>query len=344
MTSIRPSSVPLVFLLPLLLLAGACGGETSSALNAPDLRADRPAHAGGGNGGGGGGDGGDTGTTSDPTVSDVTPDSAFQSLTLDVEVTGDGFDEGSVVSWAIDSVETTAITTNRTTFVSKRKLVANITVDSDAPTLLYDAVVTTGRGRRGIGTELLEVKEGLLDATFEEAADASVGSLTDDGGSSSYRAFRLENGNFQTRIGIEENEWKENADRCVTVHVTAASDGGTLFGPACVTVENMATRAVDDGDANLALMPTGATAPTRANVLFETDRRKFAQLWYGAAKTDCDGGGGVPSDPATKASVTRLTGRSWTITADSALFCERTGKRFTPVLARATFTIGALEP
>lgn len=102
-------------------------------------------------GGGGGGSG-------DPTVSSVDPDSAEQSTTLDVIVHGNDFVTGSDVDWLIAGAATDKIVTNSTAFLNKKRLRANITVAADAPTVLYDARVTTPPGRRGIGSEVLRVK------------------------------------------------------------------------------------------------------------------------------------------------------------------------------------------
>jgi hypothetical protein len=106
----------------------------------------------------------------DIVVSSVDPPEAEQGVTLDVAVLGRDFPKGTDEScidpvvedctWAefgIDEVVTPKVKTNSTTWVSSRKLIANITIDAEATPALYDAIVTF-RGRRGIGAEKFEVK------------------------------------------------------------------------------------------------------------------------------------------------------------------------------------------
>jgi TolB protein len=99
-------------------------------------------------GGGGGG----------PIVSSTNPNDAPQDTTLDVVVAGSGFDRGSTAEWAIAGVPSSKVRTNSTRYVSSKQLVANITIALDADTVLYDVLVTTSRGKKGIGTELFRVR------------------------------------------------------------------------------------------------------------------------------------------------------------------------------------------
>jgi TolB protein len=75
-----------------------------------------------------------------------------------VRVLGSGFDQGSRAEWAIAGVPSTKIVTNSTRFVSSKELVANIRITFDADTVLYDVLVTTSRGKKGIGTEMFKVR------------------------------------------------------------------------------------------------------------------------------------------------------------------------------------------
>ena len=102
---------------------------------------------------------GKPGSGTDPTVDAVDPTAAPQDTTLDVRVLGTGYDRGSMAELALDGVVTEKVKTNQTKFVSSAELIANITIALDAQTALYDVLVTTSRGRKGIGTELFEVKE-----------------------------------------------------------------------------------------------------------------------------------------------------------------------------------------
>lgn len=97
------------------------------------------------------------GGTSGPTVKDVQPDSAAQDTTLDIVVSGSGYDQGSQVTLALQGVPSEEVRTNATAFVNSRKLIANITIAADADTGAYDVAVTTLDGRRGIGIEMFTV-------------------------------------------------------------------------------------------------------------------------------------------------------------------------------------------
>lgn len=98
------------------------------------------------------------GPNGDPKVNAVDPDTATQDTTLDVTVTGSGYDEGTGVTFELGGVFTGKVVTNSTRFVNSRKLIANITIAVDADTGLYDVVAMTSKGRKGIGTEMFEVK------------------------------------------------------------------------------------------------------------------------------------------------------------------------------------------
>lgn len=108
-----------------------------------------------------------------PTVRAADPDSGLRNTTLDVRVLGSGFDNGSKATWALagdTDPATTKITTNLTRFVKSGELVANITIAADAPLALFDVVVVTLAGKKGIGIEKFAVKQGqtLYGFTFEQ--------------------------------------------------------------------------------------------------------------------------------------------------------------------------------
>ena len=127
-----------------LALAAACGTQdiTSPAESAPAFA------KGGGTG---------------PTVRSTSPSGTSPGTTLDVRVFGSGFDNGTEATFAIDSVPTPNVVTNRTTFVSSSELVANITVSDAADLTTYDVIATTTGGKKGIGTELFLVSYRLSD-------------------------------------------------------------------------------------------------------------------------------------------------------------------------------------
>lgn len=98
------------------------------------------------------------GGSSGPSVKSAEPDNAPQDTTLDVAVSGSGFDRGSTAQWAIAAMPSSKVRTNSTRFVSPKQLVANITIALDADPVLYDIVVTTATGKKGIGTEMFAVR------------------------------------------------------------------------------------------------------------------------------------------------------------------------------------------
>lgn len=118
----------------------------------------------------------------DPTVTAAAPDNATQDTTLDVILTGSNFDAGSSAQWAIAGVPASKVRTNSTSFVSSKRLVANITIAADADPVLYDVIVTTAAGKKGIGTEMFAIRLKLtplpsgpsLDFAFSDGTSHNV--------------------------------------------------------------------------------------------------------------------------------------------------------------------------
>lgn len=96
--------------------------------------------------------------TGDPTVESVIPASATQDTTLDVRVLGSNYDRGSTVAMLLDGQVTTKVRTNSTRYKNGGELVANITIAADALVAAYDVLVTTSRGKKGIGIEKFAVQ------------------------------------------------------------------------------------------------------------------------------------------------------------------------------------------
>jgi probable HAF family extracellular repeat protein len=95
--------------------------------------------------------------TAGPTVKAALPASAPRNITLDVQITGTGFENGSIARWLLNGAEDLRVRTNETRFVSSTSIVANITISPDAEPSLYDIAVITPLGKRGIGTEKFTV-------------------------------------------------------------------------------------------------------------------------------------------------------------------------------------------
>jgi probable HAF family extracellular repeat protein len=112
-----------------------------------------------------------------PQITATDPDTGFRNTTIDVQVLGSGFDQGSKATWALDgdtTFATTKIKTNSTRYVTSKKLIANISIGSDSPFDLYDVAVVTSSGKKGIGLEMFAVTYqltnlGTLGGTRSEA-------------------------------------------------------------------------------------------------------------------------------------------------------------------------------
>lgn len=87
-------------------------------------------------------------------VTSINPTSAFRDVTLDVHLLGSGFEQGSRAVWALGTdtaFATTKVKTNSTSFVNAGELVANITIQPDAPIGSYGMLVVTTSGKKSSG-------------------------------------------------------------------------------------------------------------------------------------------------------------------------------------------------
>ena len=99
-----------------------------------------------------------TAASTDISVTSATPDSATQDTTVDVTISGSNFVSGATATWALAGVaDPTQVRTNRTTYVSSRKIIANITISATATVAKWDVQVTAGT-KGGIGTEMFAIK------------------------------------------------------------------------------------------------------------------------------------------------------------------------------------------
>jgi hypothetical protein len=101
---------------------------------------------------------GKTAPTSTPTVTSTQPAESPRGITLDVQINGSGFDNGSKASMPLHGVLDDRVRVNSTRYVKATQVVANVTLASDAVLDRYDVVVTTTSGKKGIGTEAFTVQ------------------------------------------------------------------------------------------------------------------------------------------------------------------------------------------
>ena len=113
-----------------------------------------------------------------PTVTTVDPAEAPQSITLDVRVLGSNHDQGSRVDFARAGVIDPKLQVNSTTYLSGTELVANVSIAVDAAPVSYDVLVTSSRGKKGIGTERFAV---LVPLELLAPAGGSVEDVSDNG-------------------------------------------------------------------------------------------------------------------------------------------------------------------
>ena len=199
----------------LLGLAGwGCAGEPATAPSVAQ------ASAGGGRG---------------PAVKSTSPRFAARGITLDVRVLGSGFDQGSRAVWALNRDTTFAVTkvkTNSIEFVSSTELVANITIEADATLDLYDVLVLTAGGKKGIGIELFEVTTEIIDlgAGLNSTATAinDLGQVVGRGGAGS-GAFLWQDGTL-TDLGVLPGMTSSQAeDINASGQVVGSSGNGSVY-------------------------------------------------------------------------------------------------------------------
>ena len=299
------STLPLLLgTLAVALTFGACTDDPAGP--AP---AETPAFKPGGVPGGGGGGGPDPDVL--PTVAAVDPDSATQDTTLDVLVLGSDFDEGSWAEWLIDGAPDpqNRVRTNTTTYVNSKRLVANITIDADAATEIYDVEVTTSKGRKGVGIELFRVKVKAepipVDATLRDADGDGVQS----DGAGAYPSEIDEIGNLflDARVATERRVCFDFAGQ----PGAPAEDvsGVDLCDNAWITTFDTAE------SGGLQAMGLGATKPVRLGVSWVKDRYN----WSLAFGRDCLSGDLIPEDLA----VATATGPdSWEVDGLRATLCR----------------------
>jgi len=276
----------------------------------------------------GGGGGGVSVTATDP-------DSATQDTTLDVVVSGSGFDQGSQAQWAIAGVPSAKVVTNSTRFVNSKRLIANITIAVDADTGLYDVIVTASTGKKGIGTELFAIKTKVQDtpitATYRDATSDGVVSdaqlrpgldPTYTDGLDGVDAKILANGNYK----VTALNGSSIRKFCFDFH---GQDVGGLLPDAFCDNGYQATSS-PDVSGGLPAMAPGSTMTTASSVVWVINGFNWFLRFGGG---DCQG----TQVPTKRAVVTRsVDGVSWTMRSpdgEKALLCRM------PVKGRPSVTL-----
>lgn len=238
------------------------------------------------------------------------PDSATQDTTLDVVITGSNFDAGSSAQWAIGGVASSKVHTNSTQFVNSKRLIANISIAVDADTVLYDVIVTTSTGKKGIGTELFAIKHKAADtpitAVFRDAAsDAILSDAQIRSGDPTYIdgvdsvGAQITGGGGYLFLDVRTQTSRK---LCFDFH----GQPGAPYTVVCD--DGYATTSV--GDPNLLAMTVGTTATTRFGVVWVKDGYNWS-LKFGK---DC-------ADnflPDRRAAITRVDAATWLIESPPA--------------------------
>lgn len=296
------SSIRSRLLTGLWLAASAIGCGVPTSDDTPELS---PARSGGG-------------TT--PTVTTFNPKQAMQDSTLDVFVTGTGYDASSAVTMLLNGKSTTKVKTNSTTLISSTDLVANITIAADAVVGEYELQVTNAGGKKGIGIEkfevLLRTNPGQWDApqltiTFGQGSGGTDALRGDDVGNSSYPdpGQIASNGNLMFWLNTGH-------PRAVLVRTTAF-DGLTRDRIFTNTHVN------PGGDNSFGLL--GMVAGTSGTAVFEAELNIGLEpvrvVRYGK---DCKGATIAGNRVVTTRSA---DGRTWTIVGTNGVDCQASSRK-----------------
>lgn len=255
-----------------------------------------------------------------PTVTTFNPKEGVQGTTLDVAVTGTGYDQSSAVTLLLDGKATAKVKTNSTTLVSPTDLVANITIAADAVLGNYQVQVANAGGKKGIGIESFAVLQpgsppGQWDPpqvviTFGQGSTGTDAVRGDDAANSPYPdpGHIAVNGNLMFWLGVDH-------PRSARV-TTFAFDGATRDR----IYTNNHTNPGGDNAFGLLGMVEGSTG----SAVLEVELDDNGIVRYGK---DCSGSFGAVV-PATKAVTTRSAdGRTWTITGTTGVHCKQVTKK-----------------
>lgn len=303
-------------------LAVACAPEpTMYELEAPSLNK--------GQGGGGGGGG------SDVVVSSVFPASGSQGETLYmIKVSGSGFESGAKVAWERNGIADPLVKVLATRFKSSTEIEVDIAIDESAQVTNYDVSVTLKSGKRGVGIESFEVKEGDPTATWMIPLEDNQLSFRSDRAYSSNGMSVYANGvcgvtarifattaasnSGDATISMDQPKGKNRCGRLVTLVYPDGHPPESLRTFANLRKLQSSGSSIPVGHAELrtfAISPGGlSNNPSRCG-----------RLLFGEG----DQGNGAGSD---RVLVTRVDYRTWRVQSDPEssrlAWCESTGDLF----------------
>lgn len=275
---------------------------------------------------------GGTAPTADPTVTAAEPDTVPRDTTLDVKVTGSGFDRGSIVEFAIGGVVEPKLRVNATAYRKSTELVANVTVAADAPLLSYDVVVTTSRGKKGIGSEMFLVTESNPTISWALPLDDSGLAVRSDrafpdGGESFYR---------HGECGVEGTLNFISGSGAGTLQ----TDGGGRVRKCSAWPRRLTIIYPDGGTAETAAFFANLNAlqTTTASIPMGRTERRSLNLNLSLASSRCDVlryaaiyQGTQPID-ADSVEVTRIDARTWEVASqpypNDRAYCTTTGESY----------------
>jgi hypothetical protein len=268
------------------------------------------------------------GTVTEVTVTAATPPAAPADTTLNVQISGTGFDRGSVAAFEINGVPDPKLRVNSTKYSRSTLLIANVTIAVDAATTFYDIAVTTSKGKKGIGTELFAVTEPNVTATWLiPLADGSLGVRSDrQYGDGTYSAYAngvcgVETAIFARASGSNSGDatFRTNKKKCTRRWVFHFPDG---FTESVRTFNNL--NILQNTSYSI---PVGTTAKRRLIIspgTFGSNPSRCGRLIYGP--------NGTVSPGSDSLEVTRIDDRTWQVRSQPApnnrAYCENNGQLY----------------
>jgi hypothetical protein len=253
-----------------------------------------------------------------PTVAAFDPKMGAQGTTLDLFVTGTGYDQSSGVNLLLKGKTTPKVRTNFTTYLSPTDLVANVTIAGDATIADYDVQVANAGGKKGIGIEKFAVVCSLPVQLVATLAEDQSGTQAIRGDGSRVYAHDVDglvvhtsgaNGNLMASMQASTRRFAWSATR---------PDGSVVGGLADDRFySNTHDNPGGDDDCGLAGLAPGSTGSAVLQAELVGTANNLDELRYGK---DCDG----RLIEATRVTTTRSAdAATWTISGTSGVYCTR---------------------